>query len=110
MAHQDPGQKDPTDGSESRGQELMSMARDVGGLMLDPKVPLLTKLIPVLAVLYLLSPIDLIPDTVPFLTQIDDLAVLLIAARIFLELAPSDDAVDDDDPDTVDTTYRVHEP
>jgi uncharacterized membrane protein YkvA (DUF1232 family) len=110
MAQQEPDQRNSSDGGASRGQELMSMAREVGGLMLDPKVPLLTKLIPVLALLYLLSPIDLIPDTVPFLTQIDDLAVLLIAARIFLELAPSDDAIDDDDPDTVDTTYRVHEP
>jgi uncharacterized membrane protein YkvA (DUF1232 family) len=99
-------------GGESRMRELKDLGREVVRLMMDPKVPMLTKLIPILAIVYLLSPIDLIPDTIPLVTQIDDIAVLLIAARIFLQLAPDTASEDDDterEPATVDATYRVHE-
>ncbi|MFN2251015.1 MAG: YkvA family protein [Anaerolineae bacterium] len=73
--------------------------------MQDPQVPWATKLIPVLAIIYLLSPVDLIPDTIPLITQIDDLAVLLIAAKLFMELVPDDV----DETPTVEASYRVQE-
>lgn len=47
-----------------------------------PDTPFLAKAICVLAVLYALSPIDLIPDFVPVLGYVDD--VLLLPALIWL--------------------------
>lgn len=105
----DPGGTGGETSGESRTQELLSTGREVWRHMLDPKVPMVTKIIPVLAILYLLSPIDLIPDTIPLVTQIDDLAVLLIAARVFMELVPDDLGDDEADSETLETTYRVQD-
>jgi uncharacterized membrane protein YkvA (DUF1232 family) len=58
-------------------------------LLLDSRVPLLTKLIiPGLMALYILSPIDLIPDVLVGIGQLDDLAVLVLAVKLFIELSP----------------------
>jgi uncharacterized membrane protein YkvA (DUF1232 family) len=59
-------------------------------LLWDPRVPgLLKLLLPVLALIYLLSPLDLLPG-LPF----DDIAVLLAAARLFVALAPRTSVAD----------------
>lgn len=57
-------------------------------LLLDERVPLWQKAIPVAAALYLVSPLDLVPDFLPVLGQLDDLAVLLAGLRLFRSLAP----------------------
>jgi uncharacterized membrane protein YkvA (DUF1232 family) len=58
-------------------------------LLLDSRVPLLTKLIiPGLMAVYILSPVDLIPDVIVGLGQLDDLAVLVLAVKLFIELSP----------------------
>lgn len=62
----------------------------VGKLMLDEKVSVGLKLIPVLAVLYLLSPIDLIPDVLLGPGQLDDIGIILVALALFLRLVPPD--------------------
>ena len=57
-------------------------------LLLDERVPLWQKAIPVAAALYLVSPLDLIPDFLPLLGQLDDLAVLWGSMRLFRSLVP----------------------
>lgn len=47
-----------------------------------PDTPLLAKIVCVVAVLYALSPIDLVPDFIPILGYIDD--ALLLPAMIWL--------------------------
>jgi uncharacterized membrane protein YkvA (DUF1232 family) len=97
---------------DSRLQELWRLARHVVARATDPRVPLRYKAIPALAVLYVLSPIDLVPDTIPIVTQLDDIAVLLIAARMFVSLtdrcvtSPANEAPDTT---TVATSYHVRE-
>jgi uncharacterized membrane protein YkvA (DUF1232 family) len=59
-------------------------------LFRDERVPVWTKLIPPAALLYVLSPVDLIPDLIAGLGQLDDIAVLLIGLKLFIELAPGD--------------------
>jgi uncharacterized membrane protein YkvA (DUF1232 family) len=60
-------------------------------LTMDRRVPLGLKLIIPLAIVYVISPIDLVPDFAPFaLGRIDDLVVALLAVAMFLALAPRD--------------------
>jgi uncharacterized membrane protein YkvA (DUF1232 family) len=52
-------------------------------------VPGWVKLIPVAGVLYLLSPIDLIPDIMlPGLGEVDDVVLLLLALKTFVDMSP----------------------
>ncbi len=60
-------------------------------LLSDVRVPLWPKLIVVGALLYLISPIDLMPDyLVPLLGQTDDALVLWLAFRALVRLSPPD--------------------
>lgn len=61
-------------------------------LMREPRVPALAKVLPALAVLYVLSPLDFIPDVVPVLGQIDDIGILLLSVKLFLRMCPQDAA------------------
>lgn len=58
-------------------------------LLWDGRVPLWTKVIPPAVLAYVISPVDLLPDFPPMgLNQLDDLAVVLLGVRLFIELAP----------------------
>jgi len=55
----------------------------------DRRVSLLPKLVLVAGVLYFSVPLDLIPDfPLVGLGQMDDLAVLILAARLFIAMSP----------------------
>ncbi|MCA9931661.1 MAG: DUF1232 domain-containing protein [Anaerolineales bacterium] len=69
-------------------REVWQQIRLVYYLIKDPEVPFYLKLIPFVAVVYLLWPIDLITDVVPFLGQLDDLTALLVTSKVFVELVP----------------------
>lgn len=56
----------------------------------DPKTPGWIKLLAVAGVLYLFSPIDLIPDVIPVLGQLDDLVVITLLSRLLLFFLPAD--------------------
>lgn len=57
-------------------------------LMRDPRVPLWTKIVPIAALLYIVSPFDFIPDVIPGLGQLDDLGILLISMRLMESISP----------------------
>ena len=57
-------------------------------LMKDRRVPVPARLILPLLVLYLLSPIDIVPDFIPVIGYVDDVLVVLLAAWAFKRLAP----------------------
>ncbi len=60
-------------------------------LFQDRRVPMHLKLIVILALIYVISPIDLIPDWVfPFFGQIDDLIVVIAALRYFIKNCPTE--------------------
>ena len=50
---------------------------------------LLMKMVPALAAVYLISPIDAVPDFFPVVGQLDDLGVILLALETFLKLCPA---------------------
>jgi uncharacterized membrane protein YkvA (DUF1232 family) len=57
-------------------------------LLNDTRVSLFPKLVIPAAILYVLSPIDLIPDMILGLGQLDDLGVIALAIALFVELCP----------------------
>ena len=57
-------------------------------LMREPSVPLLTRALPVLAAVYLVWPLDFIPDLLPALGQLDDIGIVALALDMFLRRCP----------------------
>jgi uncharacterized membrane protein YkvA (DUF1232 family) len=57
-------------------------------LAVDPRVPTSRKALLGLAALYVASPIDLIPERIPLLGALDDVAVVVIAVDLFLDGLP----------------------
>jgi uncharacterized membrane protein YkvA (DUF1232 family) len=63
-------------------------ARLIWGLSRDRRVPAWTRLIVLVPALYLMSPIDLLPDFIPFLGRLDDIAVFQLSMDILTWFAP----------------------
>ena len=58
------------------------------GLMRDERVPTGLRMLPPLIILYLAMPLDLIPDFIPVIGQLDDLMVLLVGGALLVKFAP----------------------
>ena len=71
-------------------RKLPSYGRLVWALLRDPRVPATHKSLLVLLAGYIVSPIDLIPDFIPVLGQLDDVAVALLAIDRFIASAPQE--------------------
>lgn len=56
----------------------------------DPRTPLLPRCIIIFTVAYAISPIDLIPDFIPFFGQLDDLLLLPALILLAIKLIPND--------------------
>ena len=69
-------------------REMWQQIRLVFRLIADPEVPVYLKIVPFITLAYLLFPADLLPDIVPVLGQIDDVAFLLAGSKIFVGLIP----------------------
>lgn len=54
----------------------------------DKKTPWYAKVIAALTVAYALSPIDLVPDFIPFLGYLDDLIILPLLVALTVKLIP----------------------
>ncbi len=69
----------------SRWRELVRFLPDIGRLLVDltrdERVPLRAKLVAGALGAYLLSPLDLVPDFLPGVGQMDDLALAVVALR-----------------------------
>jgi uncharacterized membrane protein YkvA (DUF1232 family) len=91
-------------------------------LMLDRRVPWVTKAIPVAAIAYVLSPVDFLPDFLLGLGQLDDVAILLLGLKAFISMSPQSlveryvseirmrsaaPAADPDEGDYITAEYRV---
>ncbi|HST06276.1 MAG TPA: YkvA family protein [Chloroflexia bacterium] len=69
--------------------EIWERGRLVWRLMSDQRVPTWVRVgIPALVLLYFISPIDLIPDFILGLGQLDDLGVILLGMSLFIRFAP----------------------
>jgi uncharacterized membrane protein YkvA (DUF1232 family) len=68
--------------------QLARTVRLVWRLLNDARVPFLPKLIIPAAFLYVVSPIDLIPDMILGLGQLDDVGIVVLAVALFIEFCP----------------------
>ena len=68
--------------------ELWKQVQLVYKLLLDPEVPIYLKVLPFAAIIYLLFPFDFLPDVIPGIGQLDDITLLVLGAKMFIELAP----------------------
>lgn len=71
-------------------RKLPTYARLIWGLARDPRVPPKQKLVLGGIAAYLAFPIDLIPDFIPVIGELDDLAVLILGLDWFIRNAPPD--------------------
>jgi uncharacterized membrane protein YkvA (DUF1232 family) len=69
-------------------QDVVRQARLAWRLFWDQRVPLWTKSVPPAVLAYVLFPVDIITDVAPGLGQLDDLAVILLGVKLFINLAP----------------------
>ena len=69
---------------------LFNSFRIAWRLLWDGQVPLGAKLVPLVTILYVISPIDLVPDVLVGLGQLDDLAILLLGIQLFIAVSPKD--------------------
>jgi uncharacterized membrane protein YkvA (DUF1232 family) len=63
-------------------------ARLLWALASDPRVPASRKALLAIAGAYIVSPFDLVPDWMPLLGAVDDVAVMMLAVDVFLEGLP----------------------
>jgi uncharacterized membrane protein YkvA (DUF1232 family) len=56
----------------------------------DKRTPLRARLAAIFSLLYLFSPIDLIPDFVPFLGYLDDILIVPVLLNLSIRLLPAD--------------------
>jgi uncharacterized membrane protein YkvA (DUF1232 family) len=89
-------QRQPMQAPQDDGGAILAWLKDAvrqlrlaWRLFLDSRVPLWTKVVPPAALAYVLSPIDILSDIPPMgLNQLDDVAVLFLGLKLFIELAP----------------------
>ena len=69
--------------------KLPTYVRLVWGMLRDPRTPLHLKGLLGAALLYVVTPVDLLPDALPIIGQADDLTVLLLVLDAFIHNAPA---------------------
>lgn len=69
---------------------LRNEGRLVWAMLRDPRAPGLSKLVAVLAVLYVVSPVDLVSDLIPVLGWIDDGLIAYFLLKLAMRFLPPD--------------------
>jgi uncharacterized membrane protein YkvA (DUF1232 family) len=80
----------PADGTPRTGakrtvmyyiKQLPQYVRLLGGLVTDSRVAMMDKMLVMGAIAYIVMPIDVIPDFIPFFGEIDDVYILVMALQ-----------------------------
>ena len=56
----------------------------------DARTPLIARVLVIVALIYIFFPLDLLPDFIPFLGQIDDISIALYLITFGLSLVPDE--------------------
>ena len=84
---------EPTHGRRARATlefllHLPNLLRLYWRLFRDPRVAPWPKALLVGALAYVILPFDLIPDVLPVIGEVDDLVIVIVAARWFIQWCP----------------------
>ena len=60
-------------------EEIWDKVRALWSVVMDPKAPITGKLVAIGALIYLVNPVDAIPDAIPVAGLADDVSVILAA-------------------------------
>src|SRR5690242_35485 len=72
-------------------RSILENAQLVWRLLQDDRVSTVLKVaIPLAVAIYFISPLDLIPDFIPVLGQLDDIGVIVLGMTLLINLAPRD--------------------
>ena len=69
---------------------ILRFLRLVWRLSFDKRVPVLLRALLPVAIIYAVSPFDLVPDRVPILGRFDDLIFIAFALLLLVKLSPKD--------------------
>jgi uncharacterized membrane protein YkvA (DUF1232 family) len=67
---------------------LVGRLRLTTRLLRDPRVPATAKAFLLAPALYVLFPLDLLPDVIPVVGQLDDLAAVIVCLEMFVGFCP----------------------
>jgi uncharacterized membrane protein YkvA (DUF1232 family) len=81
--------RDPKEALEMM-RKMPAYARLIWALARDPRVPPQQKLVLAAIAGYLVFPLDIIPDFIPVIGQLDDLGVLIFGLDFFIRNAPKE--------------------
>ncbi len=70
--------------------EIIKNVKLIWRLLNDKRVSPWPKMIIPATLLYLLFPVDIVPDIAPGLGQLDDIAVILLGLKFFVEMCPEE--------------------
>lgn len=91
MRDEEPGRARPRRGGKRTVMEYVNQLPQflvlLWGLMTDARVAMLDKVLVAGAIAYIVAPVDLIPDFIPFLGQVDDVYLLMLSLRRLMENA-----------------------
>ncbi len=73
---------------------ILRFARLVWRLSFDKRVPILLRALLPVAIIYAVSPFDLVPDRLPILGRFDDLIFIALSLLLLVKLSPKE-AVDE---------------
>jgi uncharacterized membrane protein YkvA (DUF1232 family) len=62
----------------------------VWAMLRNPAAPALSKLVVLLAAVYIISPVDLIPDVIPILGWLDDGVIAMLLFKLAFKLLPKE--------------------
>ena len=87
---------------------LISSIRLVWKLLTDSRVPFWIRIALPLALIYVISPIDILPDFIPVMGRVDDIIAIVAGIMILLKLAPKKvvNQYKKDDKTNIDGEYR----
>ena len=87
---------------------LISSIRLIWKLLTDSRVPFWIRIALPLALIYVISPIDILPDFIPVMGRVDDIIAIVAGIMILLKLAPKKvvNQYKKDDKNIIDGEYR----